>query len=178
MIDEDLKLVAAAQAGDSQAFGRLYDAYGEKIYAFFLSRTRHVATAEDLTSTTFFKALAGLSKFRQGPDASFSGWLYRIAHHVLTDHWRSSKTHEELDTVEAMGSTDDTAAHAEAELQRAETERMLATLSDKDREIVRLRLWDERSFKEIGMIVGKSEAACKMTYGRAIGRLQQQYGET
>jgi len=171
----DLELVLRAQGGDSEAFGELYDAYGEKIYAFFMSRIRHPASAEELTSTTFFKALEKIAQFRVTVDASFSGWIYAIARNVLADYWRGAKVHEDVDAMSDLTSADDPAEAAEHALRMQEADRLLALLSPLEQEMVRLRLWDECSYQEIATALDKTEAACKMGYARALKKLKSTY---
>lgn len=171
----DISLVLRAQQGDSEAFGELYDAYGEKIYAFFMSRVRSRVSAEELTSTTFFKALEKIGKFRVSGDASFSGWIYAIARNVLVDHWRGSKVHENVDAIPDLMSADHPAEFAEQALRIQKVDQLLATLSPLEREMIRLRLWDECSFKELATAFDKTEAACKVMYARALKKLKSTY---
>jgi len=64
---------------DPAAFGVLYDRYVGRIYAYALRQTADVAAAEDITATTFEKALRHIRRFRR-QEAGLAPWLYRIAH--------------------------------------------------------------------------------------------------
>lgn len=75
--DADQALVAAAQAGDSDAVAALVHRYQTRIYNFTLAMTGNAADAEDLAQETFIRAFRGLRRFRG--DSSFRNWLYRIA---------------------------------------------------------------------------------------------------
>ena len=61
------ELVLQAQAGNSEAFGQLYDAYMERIYRFVYFRVEDQQTAEDITSQVFLKAWSNLDRFRVMP---------------------------------------------------------------------------------------------------------------
>jgi len=50
----------------------------------------------------------------------------------------------------------------------------LAKLSSEQRDILMLRLWEEKSYKEIAEVLGKSEASCKMAFSRSIKTLRKQ----
>src|ERR1700731_2499139 len=74
-VDERL-LVEAAQA-DPSKFDVLYELHFDRIYFFIVSRVRDRATAEDLTSEVFHKALANLPSY-EWRGVPFSAWLFRI----------------------------------------------------------------------------------------------------
>src|SRR5882762_820890 len=81
-VDERL-LVEAAQS-DPAKFDALYEQHFERVYAFVASRVRERATAEDLTSEVFHKALANLRQY-QWRGAPFSAWLLTIAANAIVD---------------------------------------------------------------------------------------------
>ena len=57
------KLILAAQKGDMDAFGSLYDMYLPRIYRYCIARVRNAAESEDLSEEIFIKALTNLHKF-------------------------------------------------------------------------------------------------------------------
>jgi RNA polymerase sigma-70 factor (ECF subfamily) len=79
--DEVARLVAAAQR-DRAAFAPLYDRYVRAVYGYCYRCLGDREAAEDATSAVFTKALIGLSSYREG---AFRGWLFTIAHNVITD---------------------------------------------------------------------------------------------
>src|SRR5882762_5710586 len=80
---EERLLVEAAQ-GDPAKFDALYELHFERVYAFIASRMRDRATAEDLTSEVFHKALASLSRY-EWRGVPFAAWLLRIAANAIID---------------------------------------------------------------------------------------------
>ena len=82
-------LVDRARA-DGSAFGELYDFYLPRLYGFILRRVGERSVAEDLTATTFERALGAVrrSDFR---NEAFGGWLYRVAANAIVDHVRSGR---------------------------------------------------------------------------------------
>ena len=60
---DERQLVLQAQDGDAEAFGRIYDAYVERIYRFVFFRVDDQQTAEDITSQVFLKAWSNLDRF-------------------------------------------------------------------------------------------------------------------
>ncbi len=168
-------LVRESQAGDRDAFGRLYDAFAGRIYRYLYYRTFRRDLSEDLTSVTFLKALEKLSGYdeRRG---EFSAWLYRIAHNALMDHYRSGRKTVDLDDYPDLRGSADTAADAENRLLWDRVRPYFEKLHQTEREIVLLRVWEDLSYREIGQIVGKTEAACKMAYSRAVRSLRETAG--
>ena len=92
------QLVLQAQAGNSEAFGQLYDAYMERIYRFVYFRVEDQQTAEDITSQVFLKAWNNLDRF-QFSRTPYLAWLYTIAHNAVIDHYRTRKVSTALDDV-------------------------------------------------------------------------------
>jgi RNA polymerase sigma-70 factor, ECF subfamily len=84
-----VQLVARAGT-DAAAFGELYDFYLPRIYGFVHRRTRERTVTEDLTATTFERALSALrgGRFR---NEAFGGWLYRVAGNAVIDHVRAAR---------------------------------------------------------------------------------------
>src|SRR4029079_4126878 len=96
-----MDLVERAQAGETEAFGRLYDHYSDTVYRYIYYRVGGKATAEDLTSETFLRALRRITDFTwQGRD--FGAWLVTIARNLVTDHVNSGRYRLEIPTGEVI----------------------------------------------------------------------------
>lgn len=162
----DAEIIAAIQAGDTDKFGLLYDAYFQRIFAYIFYRTRDRVVAEDLVSTAFFKAVKGIGRFdsRKG---TFSAWLYRIARNTLYDHSRRKTNVVPIEYAENVSSKDDPDKAVADRKLIEEVRAMVADLPSEQREIVSMRAWDGLSYAEIADILGKSEGSCKMAFHRA-----------
>lgn len=176
MEPDDAQLVAAYRGGDQAAFGVLYDRYLDKIYRFIFYKTFDTPTAEDLTSSTFFKALnkIGTLDLTRG---TFSAWIYSIARNTVIDHYRSrhmaAATGEDVFDLSEENRTEET---LDAKESLATVHEYLKTLSPLQREIVTLRLWEERSYADIAVIVGGTESSVKMAFSRTIRKLREDLG--
>jgi RNA polymerase sigma-70 factor (ECF subfamily) len=73
---EDADLVRAAQRGDREAFGLLYEKYGPMVHGVVLARVPW-SDADDLVQDVFLAALERLGALRSA--AAFPGWLAAIA---------------------------------------------------------------------------------------------------
>src|SRR5436309_1579852 len=97
--DDAWELVHAAQAGDSEAFGLLYDRYVSSVYRYVLFRVGDRTLAEDVTSETFLRALRRISSVSyQGRD--LGAWFVTIARNLVLDHVKSSRYRLEVATAE------------------------------------------------------------------------------
>lgn len=89
LLEEENRLIEAAQQGDRPAFAVLVERYWERLYRWLYHLTHDVHTAEDLAQETFLKAFAGLNRFRAG--TNFGAWLFRIAHNSFANQHRSAR---------------------------------------------------------------------------------------
>src|SRR5262245_42655169 len=85
-LDEEQLLVGAFNYEEA-ALSALYDRYEAKIYSYIYRRTGDQTLAEDLAGQVFLKMLEAIRN-RKAWHSSFSGWLYRIAHNLVIDHYR------------------------------------------------------------------------------------------
>ncbi|MBD3208004.1 MAG: sigma-70 family RNA polymerase sigma factor [Candidatus Nealsonbacteria bacterium] len=169
----DEKIAELCQKGNLEEFSRLYNKYVEKIYNFIYYKSFHKETAEDLTSETFLKALKGIKKFDSNK-GSFSSWLYRIARNNVIDFYRKKKA-SSIDEFWGIDSGEDIVSDIINKERVAEVKAYLKKLDSEKREIVIMRVWDNLPYKEIAEIVGKSEAACKMSFSRVMGQMREDF---
>jgi len=93
----DWALVTAAQTGDKDAYGRLYDRHVDAVFRFIWSRIKHKQLTEDLTSETFLRAL------RRIDSVSYQGrgvcaWFITIAGNLIKDHIKCDTTRKVIPT--------------------------------------------------------------------------------
>jgi RNA polymerase sigma-70 factor (ECF subfamily) len=172
-MDERL-LVQAAQR-DPAKFEALYELYFERVYYFLVRRVRDRATAEDLTSEVFHKALAHLPSY-EWRGAPFAAWLFRIAHNALADQYkRAAREHPSQE--------DQTGAIAQQELSSFEMEaidyharlfRLVDHLPAVQRQVIRERFVEQRTIREIAARLNKTEGAIKQLQLRALQTLRSQ----
>ncbi|MGC5343453.1 ECF subfamily RNA polymerase sigma factor, BldN family [Streptomyces sp. DT24] len=168
-----MDLVERAQAGEADAFGRLYDQYSDTVYRYIYYRVGSKATAEDLTSETFLRALRRISTFTwQGRD--FGAWLVTIARNLVADHFKSSRfrlevtTGEMLDANEVERSPEDSVLEA---LSNAALLQAVRKLNPQQQECVTLRFLQGLSVAETARVMGKNEGAIKTLQYRAVRTL-------
>jgi RNA polymerase sigma-70 factor, ECF subfamily len=169
--------LVARSRGDAAAFGALYDFYLPRIYGFIYRRVGERAVAEDLTATTFQRALEAIraNRFR---NEAFGGWLYRVAHNALIDHVRRRSRTVSLDQTDdpshrRVGLTADLAFEAfAAALDRDELRIAMASLSETHRRVLLLRYFDDLELDEVCAVLGCSRRTFAVKLHRALNALR------
>lgn len=168
-------LVEAAQGGDQQAFGVLYDRYVDGVFRYILYRVGDRALAEDLTSETFLRALRRISSVSyQGRDVG--AWFVTIARNLVLDHVKSSRYRLEIATAEITDSgTTDKGPEHEVLTDATNTEllKCVAQLGADQQECIALRFLQGLSVAETAALMGRNEGAIKALQHRAVRRLAQ-----
>jgi len=171
------ELVAAAKAGDAEAFGRLFDHFHEPVHRYVAARVRRPSDAEDLAQLVFVKALEALPRYEQR-GVPFGGWLFRLARNVVIDHIRTHREHVEID---ALTERPDQQAGPEAQvLARHEMDAVaaaLAELTEEQRDAIALRFFAGLSAREAAVAMGKQEGTVRGIQFRAVAALRRRLGQ-
>ncbi|MFJ1650354.1 ECF subfamily RNA polymerase sigma factor, BldN family [Streptomyces sp. NPDC088337] len=168
-----MELVERAQAGEADAFGRLYDQYSDTVYRYIYYRVGGKATAEDLTSETFLRALRRIGTFTwQGRD--FGAWLVTIARNLVADHFKSSRFRLEVTTGEMLDANEVERSPEDSVLESLSNAALLDAvrrLNPQQQECVTLRFLQGLSVAETARVMGKNEGAIKTLQYRAVRTL-------
>ncbi|MFX4295308.1 ECF subfamily RNA polymerase sigma factor, BldN family [Streptomyces bohaiensis] len=168
-----MDLVERAQGGESEAFGQLYDQYADTVYRFIYYRVSSRATAEDLTSETFLRALRRIGTFTwQGRD--FGAWLVTIARNLVADHFKSSRYRLEVTTGEMLDPNEMERSPEDSVLEHLSNSALLEAvrrLNPQQRECVTLRFLQGLSVAETASAMNKNEGAIKTLQYRAVRTL-------
>ncbi|HAC25972.1 MAG TPA: RNA polymerase [Cytophagales bacterium] len=173
-IREELLILERARK-DAREFGALYEKYFDRIFYFVLRQVDDEELAGDLCSQTFVNALNHLPRyeFRGLP---FSAWLYRIATNEVNKHYRKTKgkrvfSLEEAKVKELAERTDD--GWDEDLIQRLLN--YMKDLPTDMLQVLELRFFEDKDFKEIAFILEMTESGAKMRTYRALDKLRKQF---
>lgn len=175
----DERLLIEAAQSDRARFADIYEEYFELVYTYVARRVRDRATAEDLTSDVFHKALAYLPKFKW-TGAPFASWLFRIASNLIADRAkRKAKTSATSEEIELMpqDSRKDSQSDLEDVERQAQLFRLVDGLAEDQKLVVALRFAEEKSIKQIAAELGRSEGAVKQLQFRALENLRKKFIE-
>ena len=144
----DQELVDLTLDEDKEYFSELVKRYYPKIirYAARLLN-HHPHDVEECVSETFLKASVHLDTY--SPRASFSTWIYRIAHNQAVDYIRSNAKHSFVEINEDHISYDPTTIYEHKDM----LEKILRTLNLEDRNLLTLFYLEGLSLNEISDIL-------------------------
>ncbi len=174
MLDQEQKLVEEAKR-DPANFAVLYDKFFDQIYRYVFRRVSDKEAVNDLVSQTFYDALAHIKSF-EWRGFSFSAWLYKIAHNNVLKWYRSNGRFQTVEIEEGRNIPDekvDPVKDARNGELRDEVAEVLVQLEPEEREIIRLKFFEEASNIEIAEIMGLSANHIGVKVFRALKKVKQ-----
>jgi RNA polymerase sigma-70 factor (ECF subfamily) len=167
-------LVERAQRGDRAALEDLYLIHFDRIYSYLHMSVGSRHDAEDLTTQTFVKMLESIGRFRWQA-VPFSAWLFRIAHNLAMDHFRSRRRWQPEEEIPEPSGAEETSAEEQALASIGQTGLMelIGRLSPEQRQVLTLKFVFRFSNGEAASILGKTEGAVKSLQHRALSSLQK-----
>jgi RNA polymerase sigma-70 factor (ECF subfamily) len=158
-----------------QAFGELYERYFDRIFNFIYRQTDDEELTADLSSQTFLNALKNAGKFEYR-GVPISAWLYRIASNEVNKHYRKAKKEKvfsieevlvkELIEISNEGWSDELIQKLLDYMKELPTDML---------EVLQLRFFEDKDFKEIAFILDITESGAKMRTYRALDRLRKNF---
>ena len=163
--------MARCQAGDVDAFEKLYRENSGRIYALATRMAGSPEEGEDLLQEIFLQAFRKMGTFKG--DSAIGTWLYRLALNHCLDFVRSkqAKMGKMTETLDAEGSFEP-AARLESPIARIDLERALAKLPPGCREVFVLHDVEGFDHKEVGQMLGIAEGTSKSQIFRARMKLR------
>lgn len=166
-------LVKLARAGDSDAFGELYDIFLDKVYRFVYIRVGNRADAEDIAEQIFVSMFTAIKRYVDD-GMPFEAWMYKIARNKVIDYYRTRKSHVQLEDVAEVPDTQTLPEeHADAVLSKEAVMKSLTQIAPVYQEIIILKFIEDKTNEEISVIVGKPVAHIRVLQHRAIGALRK-----
>ena len=161
-----------------EAFSELYEHYMPLIYRYLLRRTGSVDVAEDLTATTFEKALRNLERF-QWKNVSFSAWLYRIATNTLVDHYRREGRRRDTSLQDLEGVLRSPMGAGEEETERvALLMDLVRKLPQSYQHVLAMKFYQDLDNDEMCQVLGVSKKTLAMKVYRSLKALRKLAGES
>jgi RNA polymerase sigma-70 factor, ECF subfamily len=160
---------------NTQAFGELYERYYDRIFNFIYRQIDDEDLTADLCSQTFLNALKNAGKFEYR-GVPVSAWFYRIASNEVNKHYRKAKKEkvfsiEEVLVKELIEISNDSWSeeHIEKLLE------YMKELPTDMLEVLQLRFFEDKDFKEIAFILEITESGAKMRTYRALDKLRKNF---
>lgn len=155
----DEQLVQRFFEGDNSAFETLLLRHKDRVYTYIYNIVREPNLADDIFQETFIKVIDTVKTGRYNSEGKFVGWVLRIAHNKVIDHFRrisSDKTVDnngEQDIFNRIELCDNSHNEAiEREMRLRQVEHTITLLPNDQQRIVMMRYYRDLSFKEIAEI--------------------------
>jgi len=158
----DTQLISVFRKGDVAALETLVNRHKDSVYSTITYMVKDHHVADDIFQEVFLRVIDKLNNNNYNEDGRFSSWVIRCAHNACIDYFRKiqytvSVGSNDRDIFEEIGDTGDA---ADSSIVQSETHykirRMLDYLPEEQREVIVLRHFGDRSFKEIADITGTS----------------------
>lgn len=169
----DSELVKVYAANNNDAFDVLLERHKQKVFSYIFHIVKNQDIADDIFQETFIKAIVTIKQGRYTEHGKFSGWLTRIAHNLIIDHFRQQTAANTVSTDAegpdllnrhelSEGTIEDRLVESQTD---ADLRSLVMSLPAPQREVLVMRFYRNMSFKEIA-------AATGVSINTALGRMR------
>jgi len=159
----DSELISRYINGEETVLETLINRHRDKIFGFIYSKVRNQELTEDLFQDTLFKIVRTLKKGKYIEEGKFLSWVIRIAHNIIIDYYRKKNKMKNVYESEDFSLFDilhDNSLDAEGEMIRQQMIQkiriLIETLPSEQKEVLKMRMYEELSFQEIADATGVS----------------------
>ncbi len=162
--ETDERLIRLYENGNDAAFDILLERHQHALFSYILAIVHDEEQANDVFQETFFKAITYIRSHRYTDNGKFQGWLMRIARNLIIDNARHQRPQvdvsadKDYDALQNMVSL--SVASIESDIHNEQTVSdladMIARLPMSQREVVKMRIYEDLSFKEIATLTNCS----------------------
>ncbi|HEX8707648.1 MAG TPA: RNA polymerase sigma factor [Pyrinomonadaceae bacterium] len=177
LMNNSAEIVRRVCQGDDEAFRLIFERYAQRIVSFVFHLVGSYELAEELAQETFIRAYRNMERLR---DASkLSSWLFGIAHNVVRESYPArQKEHRRVPIDDPLvGETRDEQPSLDGQLLGKELEQLvtgiLEKLTEDQRLVFTLKVFQQRSYEEIAEITGFSIPNVKTVLHRARVEVQR-----
>lgn len=172
----DERAAVSVPAEVASAFGQVCETHLARVRAYIRYRVSSDDAAEELTADVFARSLERLRTYDPGK-GELTAWIFGIARNLVRDHLRTQRRWKRVPLLwlsrHQSANPNPEAAVAAGEVHR-QLARALATLSERERDVLGLKFGAGLTNREIAHISGLREAHVGIVVFRAVGRLRRQ----
>ena len=159
----DQELVKRYLNGNSASFEILLKRHKNRIFSFIMSKVKNRDLAEDLFQDTFIKVINSLQRGKYNEEGKFLPWMMRISHNLIIDYFRKEskmkniRPTSEFDIFDVI-SNGNRGQDEEMIRKRVHSDlnMLINHLPDDQMEVLKMRYFEDMSFKKISAITGVS----------------------
>jgi RNA polymerase sigma-70 factor, ECF subfamily len=162
-----------AAVEDMSKFSVLYNRYYVRIFRFVMQRVADEDLSADITSRVFLRAMLNLKNYRHR-GFPFASWLYRIARNEINQEFRKERSERVFQSCYAdFAELTSEIQEKEDDLVQKKLVAAMHRLKTPEMELIEMRFFEKRSFKEIGDIINVTENNAKVKMFRVVQRLKK-----
>ncbi len=178
ILNENSTKTKALEGEDGERFSEIFNKYFDKVYQFFYFRLRNASDAEDLAAETFEKVLKNFHSFEERGHG-MAAWIFKIARNALSDFFRKKKF--QIDSIDELEpsrepSKEFSLKDLDRDMLKEKLWEVVETLPERQKAVWGLKLSSDLPHREIGKILGVSEANVNVIVHRSLTTLKQQLG--
>ncbi len=160
----DDTLVKAFTEGSNEAFDTLLKRHQERIFTYIYRIVKNEDVANDIFQETFVKAIMTIKQGRYTQNGKFPAWVSRIAHNLIIDYYRQEKSENlqsaDIQEIDILNRKELCEATIEdtiiAEQIQSDVKHLVEQLPPLQKEVLKMRYYQNLSFKEIANLTGVS----------------------
>lgn len=162
-LTDDL-LVKLYSDGVNEAFDTLLERYKDRLYSYIYNIVRNEDMTDDIFQETFVKVIVRIKQNKYVESGKFYSWLSTIAHNLIIDYFRTEQNERVVSNDDYEYDLFNSAAVLQnsiesdivAEQTLEDVKKLLECLPENQKEVVKMRFYQDMSFKEISDITGVS----------------------
>ena len=160
---------------DPRHFAPLYEKYYDAIFIYINRRVDDEEVSAEITAQVFFNCLKNIRNF-QFRGVPISAWLYKIALNEVNQFFKKQNGHQRAVSLKERH-IDILFEEIESFEPQVDKQQLLSSLlgklGDDDIQLLELRFFEDRSFKEIGYLLGLTEVNAKIKTYRVLDKLKK-----
>ena len=167
MKTSDSCLISQYQKGDEQALAKLIQKHQQELFSFIFYKVKDDDLANDFFQDTFIKIIIKLKEGKYTEEDKFILWAKRIASNLIIDHFRAKSRHITVSETSYMDdefSIFDTIKETDFNVEEQlilsqiheDLKNIIVFLPENQQEIIKMRFYDELTFKEIAELTNTS----------------------
>ena len=159
------------------AFAPVYEKYYLMIFKFVIQRVENEYVASEIVSDVFAKAIFNLKKYKF-KGTPFSAWLYRVAYNEIITTFRKQKRVRTVnipDSAWSLFQNEEEDINNDNTVSITKLKECLKKLKPHEIELIEMRFFEDRSFKEIGEILELTTENARVKTHRALKKLRKTF---
>ena len=153
--------------GKKEAFNEIYSKYYKMVFGICFSMLKNRDNSDDVAQTVFTKLLKMPKE--NIPESNETTWLYTVTKNEVLQFYRKQKDDTNIDSIYDLYISD---RELEQVVDMDEYYKLLKGLSEKEKEIISLKVLNDFTFKEIGQMLNMPTATVQWYYYKSIHSLK------